>query len=315
VQNGATGAPSNGLSLNVSNSTGVAPQTSALTTTPSQPIDGQAFTFSITGTGFDPSSAMVIFTGPNCTPCSIANSALASATSTQLSGTVTLAAGNYTITVQNGSSGAPSNGQALTVAATAGTTPQIRGITTSPSVPVNAQTFTFTVSGTGFDPSTAVVIFTGPNCAPCSITNAALSTKTSTQLTGTAALVAGSYLLTVQNGSGPSSNSQQLTVSLVPGSAPHLDNSITTPASPVHGQATIFILFGSGFDPNSVMAVFTGSSCTPSVCTITNSDITVSPDASAIAGIINFPAAGTYTVTAQNGSGGAASNGLTITVQ
>ena len=221
VQNGTTGMSSNGLSLTVANPSGVAPQISALTTTPSQPVDEQTFTFSITGTGFDPTSAVVIF-GPNCTPCSIANSELTSATSTQLIGTATLGVGNYTITVQNGPSGAPSNGQALAVASPAVTIPQISGITTSPSFPVNGQTFTFTITGTGYDPAGAVVIFTGPNCAPCSITNASLTTATSTELDGIATLTTGRYIVTVQNGSGPSSNGQQLTVYSVAGAGPQL---------------------------------------------------------------------------------------------
>jgi hypothetical protein len=315
AQNGATGTPSNGLSLSVSGVTGVAPQISAITTTPNQPTDGQAFTFVITGTGFDPNGALVTFTGPNCTPCLIANSALVGATSTQLSGTATLAAGNYTIAVQNGTTGAPSNGEALSVAVPAGTNPQISLLTTSPALALATQPFTFTIKGSGFDPATAAVFFTGPNCTPCSITSAQLSTSTPTELDGTASLAAGSYFVAVQNATGFPSNNQLLVVYPATGAAPQLSVSILNPNPPVHGQQAIFIFFGSGFDPNTVLVDFSGPSCTESACIIPNLDVAVNNDASAIGGIITFPAAGTYTVTAQNGPNGAPSNALTITVQ
>jgi len=313
VQNGNAGTPSNGLSLTVSSPTGPAPQTTALTTTPDQPVDGQAFTFVITGTGFDPNGALVIFTGPNCTPCSIANSALTGATTTQLSGTATLGAGNYTVTVQNGSSGAPSNGQQLMVAVPAGSVPQISQVTTSPSALVNAQPFTFTIIGSGFDPASAVVFFTGPNCNPCSVTNANLTVATSTELDGTAALVTGSYIVTVQNGNGPSSNGQPLAVASPTSTGLRLDSIFTSPSPLVHGQTVIIILFGAGFDPNSATVVLNGPSCTP--CTIPNSDILVNPSGTAIGAEPTIPAAGNFVVTVLNGSGGPASNGLTVSVQ
>jgi len=323
VQSGPNGTPSTPpLSFTVSSSSTGGPQLSALTTTPNPPVSGQSFTFTITGTGFDPNSAMVIFTGPGCTSsaCGVANSALSTKTSTQLSGSATLIGDSFTVTVQNGSSGTPSNGLTLTVASSTGgtPTPQLGSIATSPNPPVAGQAFTFTITGTGFDPNGVVVVFNGPGCGgpatTCNIAYNLLSSASSTQLIGTAILAGGSFFVTVWNGPvGNISNRLDLVVSgsTSGGGGPQITG--ISPSSTGSGLAFGFTISGSGFDPSSAVVVFSGTGCTTATCTIANSALT-STSAISLSGQGPALAAGSYTVTVQNVASGTTSNSWPFTV-
>src|SRR5206468_392147 len=80
--------------------------------------------------------------------------------------------------------------------------------------------FTFTINGSGFYPAGALILVTGPGCAPCTIANNALNTKTTSTLAGSTNLSSpGSYGFVVQNGfntqtggPGPQSSSRNITV-------------------------------------------------------------------------------------------------------
>jgi hypothetical protein len=68
--------------------------------------------FTLSGMNFDPNSVAVTFSGTGC-PCAVT---LKSKTTFQIQGTVTInTKGDYTVTVQNGSNGRPSNPKTLTV--------------------------------------------------------------------------------------------------------------------------------------------------------------------------------------------------------
>ena len=313
VQNGSPGAVSNGLQLNVAGTSGAAPQLTAISTSPGTPIGGQVFTFTITGSGFDPNNASVYFSGPGCgatVTCTVDTFGLLSASSTQLTGTALLPAGTFVVTVVNGLSTTPSNHLNLLVSVSAGTGPQITAFTTSPTSPSDVQTFTFTITGTGIDPNTVFVIINGPGCTPCNLPNASLTTKTSTDITASETLLAGTYVLTIQNGpSGASSNGVSLIVS--GGTGPHISSISTNPSQPAAGQSFNFTITGTGFDPSTVLVSFTGTGCSP--CTVTNSALPTKTSTQLI-GSVSLANGGTFTVTVQNGSSGSSSNGQQITV-
>src|SRR5208337_1565760 len=86
--------------------TGAAPSLTTVATNPGPPEAGQQFTFSLSGSGFEPSTVQVLFNGPGCSPCAVANNVLATKTSATIVGTTSLAtAGSFTVTVRNGTSG------------------------------------------------------------------------------------------------------------------------------------------------------------------------------------------------------------------
>jgi hypothetical protein len=61
--------------------------------------------------------------------------------------------------------------------------PKIDGFTSTPDVPTARNFFNFTIVGSGFDPATVDVIFTGPGCVSgCNVGNVNLGPKTTTQL-------------------------------------------------------------------------------------------------------------------------------------
>jgi M6 family metalloprotease-like protein len=92
---------------------------------------------------------------------------------------------------------------------------------TAPSPPVTGESFTFTLTGSGFDISTVQLFFLGPGCGSdtsCVVSNSALTTKTATTLVGTATLEAGSYTVQARNVSdGLASNVLPLYVAAQPG--------------------------------------------------------------------------------------------------
>src|SRR5262249_14970006 len=87
------------------------PQITSIATDPTPPMANQSFNFTIAGSNFDTAAAAVLFSGPGCGPC---QGAVNSRSASQLTGTATLAAGNFTVTVQNGN-GSASNAVALVV--------------------------------------------------------------------------------------------------------------------------------------------------------------------------------------------------------
>jgi hypothetical protein len=220
TQNGASGTASNSQQITVSGSGGGGPQLTTVGTTPNPPVAGQQFSFILSGTGFDPNTVLVTITGTGCSPCTIANSSLTGATSSQISGTTTLSsAGTYTVTVQNGSSGTPSNSQQITVSSSSGGGggPQLTSLTTTPSPPNHTSATTFILFGSGFDANSSFVIFSGPGCSgsSCTVPNSSiLVNPNNTAIGGTFTFpAAGSFTVKVQNGpSGTPSNTLPITV-------------------------------------------------------------------------------------------------------
>src|SRR5439155_15443310 len=115
-----------------------APSISSISTSPNPPVNGQAFTITLSGSNFDGSNSTVFFSGPGCSsPCSIT----ASGSGTQVSGRAILATGTFTVTLKNNTTGLTSNGVALSVS-TGAVAPMVHNIVTSSNRPVNGQAFT-----------------------------------------------------------------------------------------------------------------------------------------------------------------------------
>jgi hypothetical protein len=232
-----------------------APTLNQVLTNPTTAVAGQQFSFTLTGSNFNTATAQVLITGPNCSPCTISNSALTTKTATTLVGaTILAAAGNYAFAVQNGAGGATSSSVSITVAA-ASTVPVIQQVTTNPTSPTAGQSFTFTVDGTGFDPATAQIVIVGTAACTtptaCVVPNGALTTKTSTRLAGVATIsTAGLYFLTVQNGptGGLSNGAPSSGLTVVSPVAPAPTISAVTP-NPVTGSASAitFTVTGTNF--------------------------------------------------------------------
>lgn len=83
-----------------------APTISNLVTTPNPPLAGPAFSFSITGTNFDPATVRVLFTstsgGTACPAANPCGATLTTRTATSLVGNLALPAGTYSVSVANG---------------------------------------------------------------------------------------------------------------------------------------------------------------------------------------------------------------------
>jgi hypothetical protein len=92
--------------------------------------------------------------------------------------------------------------------------PEITAISTTPVAPLANQSFSFTLTGSNFDTTSAGVIFTGPGCsAGCA---AAITSRTVTQVSGMATLASGTFSLVAQNGGGAASNALPLAVPVIP---------------------------------------------------------------------------------------------------
>jgi hypothetical protein len=298
IQNGLGGPISNGQTLTVS-----APATSSISPT-SVTASPNSFSLTINGNNFDPSGAIIVVTGPGCSPCTVPNNVLTTRTSTQIVGPVTINnAANYTIAIQNGVNGPVSNGQTLTVTSGTVTTSSI-----SPnSVPASTNSFSLTINGNNFDPTSALIVVTGPGCSPCTVPNNVLTTKTSSQIIGPITIFnAGSYSIAIQNGlGGPISNGQTLTVS-APVTSSISPTSVT--ASPNSFSLTIN---GNNFDPSGAIIVVTGPGCSP--CTVPNNVLTTRTSTQ-IVGPVTINNAANYTIAIQNGVNGPVSNGQVLTV-
>jgi hypothetical protein len=262
----------------------------------------------LSGSNFDPLTAEILFSGPNCSPCTVANSVLTTKNAALLVGPATLsAAGTYTVTVQNGSGGASSNGVSLVIG---GVTPSLTNFATSPSSPSVGQQFTLIINGSNFVPGLAQILLFGANCAPCTVPNSALTTVTGTQIAGPVSVnTAGSYNITVQNGSGAGqSNSLTLVIGTA---APAITLVVTSPTSPVAGQQFLIDISGNNFNPSNDEALFNGPGCNP--CTLAGSALTTN-GATLLIGPMTLSSAGSYTATVQNGSSGSPSNSVPLTI-
>jgi hypothetical protein len=293
IKNNVTGKTSAGVSLTVSSPP---PAITSLTTNPTPPVQGQAFTLTLHGTDFDPSNNTVAFSGPGCSPCT----ANAAGSTTQVTAQTTLVAGSFNVTIKNNTTGLTSTGVSLTVSPPA---PAITSITTNPTPPVQGQAFTFTLHGTDFDPSSNTVAFSGPGCSPACTVNAGGS---ATQVAAQATLVAGSFTVTVKNNTtGLTSGGASLTVSPP---APVIGSVTTNPSTAVQGQSFTITLNGSDFDASSNTVFFSGPGCsTP--CTIN-----ATGNSTRISGQTTLAAAGTFSITVRNNTTGLTSAAASLTI-
>ncbi len=300
VRNGSTGTPSNTWSFNVS-SGAPTPTITNIATSPNPPVGGQTFTFTITGTNYNTSNAEVFFLGPGCSTSTSCVVSGLTRTATQLGGAAVLAAGSFTAQVRNGSAGTPSNTWPLTVN-TGPTTPSISNL--SPTS-VGAGVFSETINGSNFDPATVEVVINGPSCSPCTVPNSALTTKTSSQVVAPVTLGnTGSFTFQVRNGSsGTLSNSQTLTVNSV------VINNIS-PTSRGTGSFNLTIN-GSGFNPESVLVVINGPSCSP--CTVSNGVLSTKTTTQVVAPV-TLNNGGDFSIQVRNGAAGPLSSSATLTI-
>lgn len=136
-----------------------APTLTSFTTTPTAALAGQPFIFNAQGTNFDPASVQVLISGPGCTPCTVANAQLVTKTATTLQGSTLLAtAGDYTVTVQNGS-GPQSATQPLRVSTPGPVIPNSLTFNYSGGALPPAQTLTLSSPGGGSTQSTYIIDF------------------------------------------------------------------------------------------------------------------------------------------------------------
>jgi hypothetical protein len=183
------------------------PVLSNLSTSPNPAVGGQAFTLTINGTGFDPAAVEVLI-GSTV----IGNSSITTKTATQLVLTTTQATASYNVTARNGSNGTASNALSLNVTVGSGA-PAISTLSPNPAA---AGSVTLTINGSNFNTSNVQVEIGGTV-----IGNAAITTKTATQLVLTTTLQGGSYNILARNG-GAASNTVVLTVNgLVSGQGLH----------------------------------------------------------------------------------------------
>lgn len=254
------------------------PALSTLSTSPNPALSFQSFSLTVNGSGFNPATAQVIVGSTT-----IADTSLTSKTATQLQLNLTRVAGTYNVSVRNGSTGIASNALVLTVSAPA-STPTIATLTPNQ---VASGANTFTISGTNFNTTTAQVEVNGTAIAPLS--------RTATQLVFATLLAPGSYGVIVRNGTGgAASNAVTLTAN-----APSI--SAVTP-NPTTAGSNSFILTGTNFNATTAQVEVGNNVIAP-----------VSRTATQLVFATTL-LAGSYSVLARNGAGGAASNAVTLTV-
>jgi murein DD-endopeptidase MepM/ murein hydrolase activator NlpD len=307
----ATGAKSNTINYSVNSAT---PTTSNLTTSPSPIVLGSQFNFTIHGTNFDPATAQIFLTGPGCptnTSCVIPTNVMTSKTNTTISGPATITIpGTFSFFVQDGVGGTPSNSQTLVVG---GGSPTSSGMTTSPSSVTLGSQFSFTITGTSFDPATAQVYVTGPNCpanTSCVIPTNVMTSKTSISITGPATIFNnGTFNFVVQNGpGGASSNPQALTVTAIPTA-----NGLGSSPSPiVLGSQFNFTIHGTNFDPATAQVFLTGPGCPTNTSCVIPTNVMTSKTNTTISGPATITILGTFSFFVQNGPGGTPSNSQTL---
>ena len=278
----------------------------SLTPTPATPLAGQQFSLTVAGANFDPTTAQIVVTGPSCTPCTVANSALTAKSATSVTGPVTIGSGSFTVAVQNVASGATSGTLPLTVAVV----PSLTSLSTSPAPPVPTQQFSLTISGANFDPASAQIVITGTGCTPCTVANSALTAKTATSVTGPATLAAGTFTIAVQN-TATGATSATLILSVTSSTGPNVTSLSTAPTPPVAAQSFTLTVSGSGFDPASAQILITGTGCAP--CTVTNAAL-IGRSATSLSGTVTLANSGSFTVAVQNVAANATSGTLPLTV-
>jgi len=97
------------------------------------------------------------------------------------------------------------NHRALRFDAPPAPAPTVSSFTTNPNPPVAGQAFTFMINGANFNPANVTAEFTGPGCNPCLVSNAQLSTKTTSTVGGSLTVAtAGTFSAMVRNGGTPS---------------------------------------------------------------------------------------------------------------
>ncbi len=267
--------------------------------TPATTTQG-TISLTINGTNFDPATARIVMTGPNCQrgECIVVNSALTTKTSTQLVAPLTLnTVGNFRIQVQNGPTGTLSNRESLTVNA-----PSISNL--SPAT-VPSGTFSLAINGTNFNPANAQIVATGPSCTPCVFANNALTTRTTTQLAASLTLnTRGNFTIQVQNGAdGTLSNRPTLTVN------PISIGSVSPTRAP-NGTFSLTVN-GTNFNPATVQLVVNGRDCNP--CVVSNNLLTTKTGTQLI-GPITINTVAPFFARVQNGPEGTLTSSASFTV-
>jgi PKD repeat protein len=290
-----------------------------LSTNPSPPTTSGAFTFTISGSNFFPTGALIRVTGPGCTPCTIPNNVLTTKTTTTLSGPATLmTAGTYSFVVQNGflaqsgADGPKSSGVNITVNGST-STPTITGVNPNP-VTGSTSSQPLTINGTNFvnKPTVTVTWSTGSKV----LTSSEVTFVSSTQLQMSINVQndPDNWTVRVTNPSGTQSNTFGFTV-VAP--TPLITNLSTNPSPPTTSGAFTFTISGSNFFPTGALIRVTGPGCTP--CTIPNNVLTTKT-ATTLSGPATLMTAGTYSFVVQNGflaqsgADGPKSSGVNITV-
>jgi len=279
------------------------------------------FPLTINGSGYNPATVQIVVTGPECAqsqPCVVPNTALTTKTSNQLVGPVTINnAGTFTIQVRNGSSGALSNGAALTITAPSPTERPVLRIDggTSSTKPIG-QTFTYT--GTGFTPGRTVTRYINPAVNGSNVLSPTLSADGAGNLSWTFTPACGNPLGTftidiVDDATGRRSNTVTQTVTASSScNAPVLRIDGGTSSTKAIGQT--FSYTGSGFTP--------GRTVTRYINPAVNGSNVLSPTLSADgAGNVSWtftPACGnplgTFTIDIVDDATGRRSNTVTQTV-
>jgi len=308
--------------LTIAGQTVVVTQSAATTSGPSitgvspstVPLGSSLLT--ISGSGFDPATVQVAVIGGGCpaaAPCLVPNALLVSRSATTIVAPVTLnTAGTFTLQVQNGAAGPLSNAVPIVVAPITGPPPSIASL--SP-LSTSTGTTSLTINGSGFDPSTAQIAVSGPGCpsaSPCIVPNSLLTTRTAAQIVGPVTLtLAGSYLIQVQNGAG-GELSNGLTLTVNPAATPSI--ATLTPSTIPAGAASL-TLDGANFDPATAQMVVTGPGCAAAAPCLVPNGLLTTRTTTRIVGPVTLTLAGSYLIQVQNGSGGAVSNAVTLTVR
>ena len=253
-----------------------AASTPTISTLTPNPVASGAGTFTITGTNFNTTTAQVEVNGTVITP--------SSRTATQLVFSTFLVPGSYGVIVRNAPAGTASNAVTLTA-----NSPTLATITPNPAT---AGSNTFTIIGTNFNATTAQVEVGATVITP--------SSRTATQLVFTTTLAAGSYSVLVRNGSGGTgSNIVTLTVNTPVSTTPTIASLTPNPATAGSNAIT---LTGTNFNTTTAQVEIGATVFTPSSRTATQLVFTTTLQA------------GSYSLLVRNGSGGTASNTVTLTV-
>jgi hypothetical protein len=213
---------------------------------PSGSSSAQTVTF--TGTDFAADATLTLRDVTAGT--TLANQTITTRTGTSIGTQATFGvfAGPHTWSAEVINPGSKSSGQFMF--AVAAPTPSVIGVTTNPTPAVGGAPFTITVTGTNFSPTEGSIHLTGPGCAPCTIANADLQTKSSTTFTGSTTIQPGTFGVTVVNdppvGIAMTSNSVNLIVNAPPVLTPTITS--VSPASPT-GSASPqpFTINGTNF--------------------------------------------------------------------